>query len=73
MFEFDAPFVAVSSDAAWEKLSTSYGPLIALAEALNSARREELRQAVIAFYDRFWNGSEVRHSRRYVMLVGKRR
>lgn len=73
VFEFDAPFIAASSEAAWEKLSTSYGPIVALVDTLSSSRREELRRAVVSFYDRFWNGHEVHHSRRYAMLIGKRR
>ena len=73
MLEFDAPFVAASSEAAWEKLSTSYGPTVVLAASLSPKRREDLRRAVVSFYDRFWTGSEVRHSRRYALLIGTRR
>lgn len=73
VFDYDAPFIVPSSTAAWEILSTSYGPTMALAASLDEARREAFRQAVIEFYDRFWTGSEVRHQRRYALYVGKRR
>lgn len=73
VFDYDAPFIAPSSIAAWEILSTSYGPTMALAASLDELRRDAFRQAVIEFYDRFWTGSEVRHQRRYALYVGKRR
>jgi SAM-dependent methyltransferase len=73
VLDFDSPFVVESSVAAWDKLSTSYGPTMTLAASLSPARREDLRRAVISFYDRFWTGTEVHHARGYAMWIGTRR
>jgi SAM-dependent methyltransferase len=69
----DAPYLAASPEAAWEELSVAYGPTRALAESLDSARRDKLRRAVVAFYEQFRAGDGICHHREYRLVRGRRR
>jgi ubiquinone/menaquinone biosynthesis C-methylase UbiE len=70
--ELDCPYERESGEAAWDELSSAYGPTKALAESLTDARREQLRRAVVEFYEGLRSEAGVRHSRAYLLVVGKR-
>lgn len=69
----DAPFRAPSADAAWEELSSAYGPTRVLAESLDPRHRKELARAIVGFYEQFQAGDGVCHSRQYLLSRGIRR
>ena len=61
-----------SGDAAWETFSTGYGPTKALADSLDSARREAFRADFIAFHNGFSTPLGVCVPREYWLTVGVR-
>lgn len=71
--ELDCPYRPESGEAAWQELSSAYGPTKALAESLSRQRRVELRQAVVDFYERLRDDGGVSHSRTYLLVTGSRR
>lgn len=71
--ELDCPYTPESGEAAWQELSSAYGPTKALAESLSPERRAELRRAVVAFYERLRDDGGVSHSRTYLLVTGRRR
>ncbi|MEK6274991.1 MAG: class I SAM-dependent methyltransferase [Actinomycetota bacterium] len=70
--ELDAPYTAESGEAAWQELSSSYGPTKTLAESLSPERREELRRSVVSFYEELRANGGVHHSRGYLLILGTR-
>ena len=70
--ELDCPYTPKSGQAAWQELSSAYGPTKALAESLPPQRRAELHRAVVAFYERFRDDEGVSHSRTYLVVTGRR-
>lgn len=71
--EFDCPYIPESGEAAWQELSSAYGPTKALAESLPPQSRAELRRAVVAFYERLRDDGGVFHPRGYLLATGRRR
>lgn len=71
--ELDCPYRPQSGEAAWQELSSAYGPTKALAESLPPQRHAELRRAVVAFYERLRDKEGVSHSRTYLLVTGRRR
>jgi SAM-dependent methyltransferase len=71
--ELDSPYRCGSGKAAWDELSSSYGPTKSLADSLDDGRRAELRRAVVEFYERLRDESGIRHSRTYLLTLGRRR
>jgi SAM-dependent methyltransferase len=61
-----------SGDAAWETFSTGYGPTKALADSLDSSRREAFRADFIAFHNGFSTPLGVCVPREYWLTVGVR-
>ena len=62
-----------SAEAAWDTFSTSYGPTKALADSLDPARREALRQDFIAFHAGFPTALGICVPREYWLTVGVRK
>jgi SAM-dependent methyltransferase len=62
-----------SAIAAWETFATGYGPTRTLAENLDAARREQLRQDFIAFHARYTNALGICVPRDYLVTVGVKR
>ena len=71
--ELDCPFRTPSGEDAWRELSTAYGPTKALARSLPTRRREDLRRAVVAFYEALRDDAGICHSRQYLLVTGLRR
>jgi SAM-dependent methyltransferase len=77
---FDLKFEAATSfyrepsaTAAWDTFVTGYGPTRTLAESLDVADREELREDFIAFHGRFTNALGICVPRDYWVAIGVRR
>lgn len=68
-----SPQLAWSSAALWQLLTTAFGPVKALAESLDPARRDEFRKMVTAFYDRYRVPGGVSAPREYLLIIGHRR
>jgi len=62
-----------NGEAAWNTLSTGYGPTKALAGSLDEARRAELRRDFIAFHDGFPTELGICVPREYLLTFGTRR
>ena len=62
-----------SAEAAWETLSTGYGPTKMLVASLDPDRREALRRQFIAFHAGFATDLGICVPREYVLAVGVRR
>jgi SAM-dependent methyltransferase len=62
-----------SGQAYWELFSTSFGPTKTLAESLGE-RRGELQQAWVDFFESNYRvGTEIGHTRDYLLVLGERR
>jgi SAM-dependent methyltransferase len=77
---FDLQFeegVAVYFDrdgaAAWDAFVTGYGPTKALAKSLEEKRRQELKEAFIAFHDGYRTELGISVPRQYRITLGKRK
>ena len=62
-----------SAEAAWETFSTGYGPTKALADSLESSRREQLRADFVAFHAGFATALGICVPREYWLTVGIRK
>ena len=62
-----------SAEAAWETFSTGYGPTRALANSLDTERREALRRDFIAFHEPFATGLGITVPREYWLTIGVRK
>lgn len=71
--EAESPQLAWSSAALWQLFTTAFGPVKALAEALEPDRREEFRKAFLAFYDRYRVPGGISSPREYLLIIGRRR
>lgn len=71
--EAQSPQLAWSSSALWQLFTTAFGPVKALAAALEPERREEFRKAFLAFYDRYRVPGGVSSPREYLVIIGTRR
>lgn len=71
--EAESPQLAWSSGALWHLFSTSFGPTKALADSLQPARRDELRQTFTAFYDQYKVPGGISSPREYILITGHRR
>lgn len=67
------PLVEESGAAVWERLSTAYGPTKTLVESLEPERREELRDTMIEFFEKYRENGSIRHDREYLLVLGRRR
>jgi SAM-dependent methyltransferase len=72
-FEGDAPQEGESAEAIWELTRDSVGPAKALYGSLEPERQEELRRAVVDFYDRYRTGNGIHQPRPYLLILGTRR
>jgi SAM-dependent methyltransferase len=78
--DFDLQFeqgVATSFErdgaGAWDAFVAGYGPIKALAKSLDDDRRNQLREALIAFHDRYRTELGISMPRQYLITLGKRR
>jgi len=71
--EHDSVLRVASGEAYWDLFASSYGPTKTAAEALDSERREEFRQAWVDFFEQHRAGDEVVHHREYLLMLGTRR
>jgi SAM-dependent methyltransferase len=62
-----------SGAAAWDLMSTSYGPTKTLVATLDAGRCEQLRQAFITYHDKFRNDVGMTVPREYLLTLGVRR
>jgi ubiquinone/menaquinone biosynthesis C-methylase UbiE len=66
-------FRTSSGEEYWEIFSEHYGPTKTLADSLG-ARREELHQAWVGFFeDNYRQGKEIAHDREWLLVYGTRR
>ena len=61
-----------SSSAAWDAYAAGFGPVRAVAEALDEARRNELRTAFVSWSDQFRTGLGVSIPFPYLVMTGPR-
>ncbi len=62
-----------SGEAYWELFSTSYGPTKTLADSLGD-RREDLHRDWVEFFETTYRvDGEIRHTREYLLVLGRRR
>jgi ubiquinone/menaquinone biosynthesis C-methylase UbiE len=67
-------YEAPSGEDSWQLFSTSFGPTKTLADSLEPARREELHQAWVSFFEeRYRDDGGIRHPREYLLVLGRRR
>jgi SAM-dependent methyltransferase len=66
-------FQADSGEDAWELLSTSAPPMIALLARLEDERAEEFHRAFVALYEEYREDGGIRAPRRYLLVLGRRR
>jgi hypothetical protein len=71
--EGDAPQVSASAEDVWDLFATVYGPTRTLAESLPEERREELRQAFVAFFEGYRTETGVHQPRPFLVVAGRRR
>ena len=69
----DAPLVGESGVVLWDELATHHGPMKLLAEHLPDERRAELRERMIAMFERDRVGDHIEQPRPYVVILGTRR
>jgi hypothetical protein len=69
----DWSFEAESAEAAWEFSSQAAPPVKALADSLSPERREEFRQAFLAFYERYATPDGIHGQRPFLLVLGRRR
>jgi len=68
----DSPHREASAEAVWELMSTSLGPVTALAHSLEPDRREEFRRAFIEFFQRDRVDGGIVSPRPYLLVLGRR-
>lgn len=71
--EHDSPLALASGEEYWQLFSTSYGPTKTAVEGLEPERREEFREAWVAFAEQHREGDRIVHHREYLLTVGTRR
>jgi hypothetical protein len=71
--ELATPQVGESGEQLWELFSTSFGPTKTLADSLAPDRRDALRDAYIAFWERYRTEDGIRQPREYLVILGSRR
>lgn len=59
--------------AAWDAFVTGYGPTKALAKSLDESRRAELKNAFVAFHDRYRTELGITVPREYLITLGRRK
>jgi SAM-dependent methyltransferase len=69
----DSTIVAPTAEAVWELFSTSFGPLKTLVGTLEPARREELHDAFVEFFEGYRTDDGIRQPRPYLFALGTRR
>lgn len=69
----EAPFTAASGEAGWQLLSTSVGPMKALAASLDDDRREQLHREFVEYLESFRGDGGIRGLGDYVLVIGTRR
>jgi SAM-dependent methyltransferase len=62
-----------SGESLWEFSATAVPPCKALAESLDTERREELRRAMVAHFEDFRVNGGIRQPRGYLLVTGRRR
>jgi SAM-dependent methyltransferase len=70
--EGDCPLVAESAEAIWQLWSRSAGPLKALVESLERARRHELHRRYVGYLERYRTDGGVRAPDKYLLVLGRR-
>jgi hypothetical protein len=68
-----APCFDRDGAAAWDTFVTGYGPTKALAKSLEESRRQELKEAFIAFHDNYRTELGISVPREYLITLGKRK
>jgi SAM-dependent methyltransferase len=71
--EGDAPITGESGEAIWDVWMRSMGPTRALADSLEPARREQLRDAFVGYFERFRTGGGIVQPNAYLLILGARR
>ncbi len=73
-FDGESPQVGASPEAMWDAVCTAFGPVKALAKALDGHRRQELHDAFVDYYRgyRLDDGS-VSSAPEYIIIIGQRK
>jgi SAM-dependent methyltransferase len=71
--EGDLPVRGESGEAIWQLMASSSGPLKAMADSLDDRRREELRRAYVAYYERYRVDGGISAPSAYLLILGIRR
>lgn len=71
--EQDSRLSAESGEEIWQLFATSYGPTKTLVDSLDPGRREELRRAVVGYYEGHRVDGAIDNSRTYLVTLGTRR
>jgi SAM-dependent methyltransferase len=71
--EHDTVLYADSGEQVWQLFSTAYGPTKVLAESLDAERREQLHRNFVELYEGYRVGDQIRQSRTYLLITGRRR
>jgi SAM-dependent methyltransferase len=71
--EGDCPQPGTSAEEIWELFTSAYGPTKALADSLDSERREALHRDWLVYFDQFRNGGGISQPRPYLLALGVRR
>jgi SAM-dependent methyltransferase len=71
--ELDIPYRPVSGEDAWERFSTSFGPVKTTAEALGPEERERFRQAFVDLHEASRGPDGISQERRFLLALGTRR
>lgn len=69
----DSTIAAPTAEAVWQTFSTSFGPLKTLLETLEPARRDELHEALVEFFEGYRTDEGIRQPRPYLIALGTRR
>jgi SAM-dependent methyltransferase len=67
------PHVGESAEEMWELLVTSFGPIKALYDSLDDARREELHNAYVEHMEEHRRNGRIEAPREYLIILGTRR
>jgi SAM-dependent methyltransferase len=71
--ELDIPYRPASGEEAWERFSTSFGPVKTAAEALDPEGREAFRQAFVDMHEAHRGADGISQERRFLLALGTRR
>ncbi len=71
--ELDTRHVAANGSEIWDIYKESYGPFYTLRESLDDARKAELDESMVAFFESYRDGDHVDMERRFIVITGIRK